>query len=49
MSAYTPGAFYSSVVAHEVPLFSVVKYSVVLNDTIKLLLDVLLPIWVFSP
>lgn len=34
---------------HEVPLFCVVKYSVVLNDNIKLLLhwDILPSIWVF--
>lgn len=40
---------YYSVVVHEVPLFCVVKYSVVLKDNIKLLLhgDILLPIWVY--
>lgn len=38
---------YFSAVAHEVLLFWVVNYSVVLNDNIKLLLEVLHPIWVF--
>lgn len=50
MSACTPGAFiFLWWRMHEVPLFCVVEYSVVLNDNIKLLLhgDILLPIWVF--
>lgn len=38
---------YFSLVAHEVPLFWVVTYRVVLHDNIKLLQSLLLPIWGF--